>query len=82
MRARGRDTYTGESKLGSEFAEALTAGLPPSIIVLDGDMARTAYRVNPPDIPFNISIEEAKRLGSMIGCDFFTLTKSALHAPQ
>ena len=48
-----------------------------SLKVLDADLVRAAYASARPELPFNMTTAEAKRLGSAIGCNFIVLVKAA-----
>jgi TonB family protein len=48
----------------------------PSLRVLDSDLVRAAFASAKPGSPFNMSIADAKRLGSVIGCNFIVLIKT------
>jgi TonB family protein len=62
----------------SAFAHALADSLSKELRVLDGDLATTAYRSSRPDTPYNLTLEQAKQIGSVIGCDFFVLVDSTV----
>jgi hypothetical protein len=67
------------SSLGQELAEELAAGLKArGIKVTDPDMAAAAYRSASPETPFNMTSDAARRLGAVIGSDFFILIKPTL----
>ena len=60
-----------------EFAQALGAQLQGNIKLLDSDMSLTAYRSVAIENPFNLTADETKRIGAVIGCDAFILVRSA-----
>jgi len=67
------------SSLGQRLAEELAAGLKArGIKVIDPDMASAAYRSAPPETPFNMTSDAAKRLGAVIGSDLMILIKPTL----
>ena len=56
-------------KLGGQISDELK--------VLDNSLSEAAYlSASPPD-PFNLTAEDAKRIGSSIGCDAFILLRAA-----
>ena len=60
------------------FAETLRAELAKRARIIDKDLAAAAYTsVQVPD-PFNMSTDEARRVGIVIGCDRFLIHRSAL----
>jgi hypothetical protein len=67
------------SSLGQQLAEEMAAALKARRIkVIDPDMAAAAYRSAAPETPFNMTCDSAKRLGAVIGSDFFILIKPTL----
>lgn len=62
----------------TEFANALADSLSKDLRVVDRDLAATAYRSSRPETPYNLTLEQAKQIGSVIGCDFFVLVDSAV----
>ncbi len=60
-----------------EFAEALRAKLADNMTVLDLDLSRSAYLSVSPSVPFNLTGDESKRIGSAVGCDAFLLVRVA-----
>jgi hypothetical protein len=59
------------------FAEKLGSGLEYKVKVLDMDLARAAYESVSLENPFNLTIDEAERIGTAIGCEAFILVRSA-----
>ncbi len=59
------------------FAEKLTRRLIDNLKVLDDSLSEAAYLSVSPATPFNLTIEESKRIGAAIGCDVFVLIRSA-----
>lgn len=57
------------------FADALVE--KSSLRVLDNDLSESAFRSVSISNPFNLTREEAKQIGTAIGCDFFIITRSA-----
>lgn len=57
-------------------AESLSRVLDDKLTVLDSSMSETAYSSVSPATPFNLTAEEAKHIGAVIGCDFFILTRA------
>jgi len=60
------------------FAERLTAELSKRSKLLDGELAFAAFRSVEIANPFNMSWEEASRVGEVIGCDRFVMLRSGL----
>jgi hypothetical protein len=63
------------SKFGADLSRRLSARLK----VIDGDMAEAAFRSVESSDPFNMTLDEAKRAGSAIGCDFFILLRGGTY---
>jgi hypothetical protein len=67
------------SSLGQQLAEELAQALKArGLKVTDPDIAASAYRAASPETPFNMTADAAKRLGAVIGSDFFILIKPTL----
>lgn len=60
-----------------QFAGKLETALAEKHKVLDDSLSETAFRSVSPDNPFNLTTEESKRIGTVIGCDYFLLLRSA-----
>lgn len=58
------------------FASAVVDTLSKNFDVQDPSMSDAAYRAVAPRSPFNMSAEEAKTVGSAIGCDYLILVRS------
>jgi hypothetical protein len=61
------------SELDKAVAAAMTRTLSAKLRVQDADMSWAAYTAIKPESPFNMTADEAKRVGSVLGCDFFVL---------
>jgi hypothetical protein len=59
-----------------EIAESLSGRFSNDLRVADVDMANSAVTAAAPENYFNLSIEDAKRIGSAIGTDFFVLIRA------
>ena len=59
------------------FAETLQSELAGKLKILDDSLSETAYLSTNPATPFNLTIEESKRIGSVIGCDFIIFIRAA-----
>lgn len=59
------------------FAEKLESSLTEKLTVFDEPLSEAAYLSVTPATPFNLTIQESKRIGAAIGCDFFVLVRSA-----
>jgi len=59
-------------------AEAITNEIAKSlpVSVIDDSLADAAFRSIGVENPFNLSLDEAKRIGSAIGCDAFLIVKA------
>jgi TonB family protein len=62
----------------AEFANALRTDLAKHAKLIDDDLAASAYRSVEIADPFNMSADEARRVGSVIGCDRFLIFRSTL----
>jgi hypothetical protein len=60
----------------TEFASRLAERLHGKLRVLDGDLALSAYSSSPPNGPFNMNVEEASRLATVIGSDAVIVVRS------
>ena len=70
---------TPDNSPGSQaFAERVEAALADRIKLIDGSMAASAFNAAGLKTPFNLTTEEAKRVGHAIGCEFFVLVRSAV----
>ncbi len=58
------------------FAEKLEGSFSSSVKILDDSLSDAAYRVRTYEKPFNLSLREAKNIGSVVGCDYFLLIKA------
>ena len=61
-----------------EFAKLLRTELAKHAKLIDDDLAASAYHSVEIADPFNMSADEAQRVGSVIGCDRFLVFRSAL----
>ncbi len=60
-----------------QFAEKLETALAEKHKILDDSLSETAFRSAAPDNPFNLTTGDSKRIGAVIGCDYFLLLRSA-----
>jgi hypothetical protein len=60
------------------FATDLESELQPKLKLVDDSLARAAYDSGGFSAPYNLSVDDAKRVGAAIGCDFFVLVRSAV----
>lgn len=60
------------------FAERLSGSFGKKIEVLDRDLASAAFTSNTHPNPFNMTADESKEVGMVIGCDFFVLIRSVI----
>lgn len=58
------------------YAEQLGATFDGKLKVLDNDLARAAYDSTTVESPFNLTTDEARRIGAAIGCDAFILVRA------
>ncbi len=58
------------------FADKLVDFIDTRLKVLDRTLAEAAYRSVSPATPFNLTVEESKRIGTVIGCDYFVLVRA------
>lgn len=66
------DAATSSTESASQLAERLQG----KFRVLDSDLALSAYSSSPPPSPFNMNVEEAARLGTIIGSDMVVIVRS------
>lgn len=59
------------------FAEKLEDRSSGELKILDDSLSEAAYLSAKPADPFNMTAEDAKRIGTAIGCDAFVLIRSA-----
>jgi hypothetical protein len=59
------------------FASALADNFDPSVKVLDLSLTEAAFNSLAPATPFNLTADEAKKIGSVMGCDLFILLRTA-----
>jgi hypothetical protein len=64
------------TELDKAVAARFSGSLTDKLRVLDADMVWAAYSAVKPTDPFNMSSEEAQRVGAAIGCDYFVLLHS------
>ncbi len=60
------------------FAERLSGAFGEKIKMLDGDLASAAFNSTISANPFNMTTDESKEVGIVMGCDFFVLARSAI----
>lgn len=61
-----------------KFADVLRERLDDNgVKLLDASLSQMAYTSTPPATPFNLTTDEAKRIGQTIGCDFYILLRAA-----
>ena len=58
------------------YAEHLSTALHGKLKVLDNDLSRAAYNSATVENAFNLTTDEAKRIGAAIGCDAFILVRA------
>lgn len=65
--------------LDKAIAAKLAAALASNKLqVQDLDIASIAYTAEPPATPFNMTADEAGRVGSVLGCDYFILINTGV----
>ncbi|MCD9185762.1 MAG: energy transducer TonB [Pyrinomonadaceae bacterium] len=65
-----------KSETAQNFADKLETSLSAKFRVPDASMSETAFRSIEVENVFNQTIEEAKTIGTAIGCDYFLLVKA------
>ena len=60
------------------FAERLFGAFGKKITLLDADLASAAYNSTTLSNPFNMTTDESKEVGMVIGCEFFVLVRSVI----
>lgn len=63
------------ARVAAVFAGALSDKVP----LIDPSLASAAYSSEHYADPFNLTVEESKKIGAAIGCDFFMLLKAGSH---
>ncbi len=58
------------------FAEKLESKLAEKLKVIDGALSESAYLSVAPKTPFNMTADESKEIGMVIGCDLFIVLRS------
>ena len=58
------------------FASRLADSLSNKFNVLDGGMSQAAFRSVKLENPFNLTAEQGKAVGDVVGCDYFLLVRS------
>ena len=66
-----------EAEPNTNAAAELAAGLSEKTPLIDLSLARAAYSSSDYVAPFNLTVEESKKIGAAIGCDFFVLLRAA-----
>lgn len=59
--------------LSTDFAEKLLDAFPAPLRTVEISIASAAFASVPVENPYNLSTEEARRIGNVIGCDYFLL---------
>lgn len=67
---------SGKDETAQRFAEKLETSLSVKFKILDASMSETAFHSVAVENVFNQTIEEAKIIGSAVGCDYFLLVKA------
>lgn len=65
-----------ETATSVRFAEELEAVIGRTARVVDGSLASAAFRSGDPETPFNMTVEQARMIGSAIGCEYFILVRA------
>ncbi|MFZ1702634.1 MAG: energy transducer TonB [Pyrinomonadaceae bacterium] len=60
------------------FSEKIADAFSDRLQVLDLSLAQAAYASVSPPTPFNLTADESKRIGAVIGCDYFVLLRSVV----
>jgi hypothetical protein len=66
------------SDASASYADKLERSIGSKVKLVDDSLARTAFESSNFASPYNLSLEEARRAGQAIGCDFFVLVRSAI----
>lgn len=64
------------SAQNEQFVLALRDGLSGKFLVLDDGLSESAFRSVNPETPFNMTIETAKNVGAVIGCEYYVMIRS------
>lgn len=65
-----------ELQTSKKVAEKLTGHLTKKLSVLDESLALAAFSSSRPAAPFNMTDEESKRVGAVVGCDLFVMVRA------
>lgn len=79
MSLAGQQTATitpNKSALDERVANELHGRLSQKLRLQDPEMSMAAFQSSPPDAPFNMSSDDARRIGSVLGCDFYILIRT------
>ena len=66
------------SDASASYAAKLEISLAAKVKTVDDYLAKAAFDASAFAAPYNLSLDEAKRAGQSIGCDFFVLIRSAV----
>jgi len=58
------------------YSAMFSGAIANRVKLLDGGMAEAAFRSVTVESPFNLSVEDSKNIGSVIGCDYFILLRT------
>jgi len=65
------------AETSQRFSATFKDAISEKVKILDDSLSEAAYSSTTPLTPFNLTKEESKRIGSVIGCDFFVQLRSA-----
>lgn len=65
-----------DTELDKRFAQELRLALSGPVRLVDAGLVAVAFGSARPESPFNMTTSEARRVGSVIGCDFYLLVRS------
>lgn len=60
------------------YASKLESALTSNVKLVEDSLAKAAFDAAAPETPFNLSLDEARRVGQAIGCDFLIMVRSAV----
>lgn len=68
-----------KTDFASRYIDQLTERLRKRLSVIDRDLAATAFTQAAPVNPLNMAAAESKRIGAVIGCDFYFIIKPKIY---
>src|SRR5438093_3775070 len=64
------------SELATRIADKLTETIGDKLRIDNREMTRAAFEAAKAETPYNLTTEDARRIGSILGCDFFFIVRT------